>query len=288
MTVTGRGTLLAGVGLMCALLAPRDTTAQTVVPNARPSPPFIIQAVGVDGTEQVSTGRWPLLAQPVTSLRAVRLDADTPAATRGSVPRVFPAGTKAFGIYIRDGWAYCAVAEATNWFLGSDQFVCYVDSDNDGQFESSMNAGEPFNGVPLLVWGAGELRPLPAPAPYSRIPAAEGPSLEYVIGYEIVRPSGRRARDGRYIASPATYITTSAGFRLPNGVTSSLYGRDIGRRVPLANGQTATIRLNGAEIEILGVNDDNSIRYRIIKTMPSQIQQIDLQDGNLAIRWGEG
>lgn len=272
---------------MCAVLATDTAVAQTVVPNARSSPPFIIHAVGVDSTERVSTGRWPLLVQPVTSLRAVRLDAETPAATRGSVPRVFPAGTTAFGVYIDDGWAYCAMAEATNYFLGSNQFVCYVDADNDGQFESSMNSGEPFDGVPLWVWGEGRIRPLPAPAPYTRIPAAEGPSLEYAIGFQIVRPSGRRTREGRYIPSPATYIQTTAGFRLPSGVIRQLQGQDIGRRFPLLNGQTATIQLKGAEIEILGVGDDDSIRYRIVRTMPSQIEQIELQDGNIAIRWGD-
>ena len=250
-----------------------------------PSSPFVIHAVAVDSAEQIVTRRQPLLVQPVTSMRAVRLDAETPAAISSARERSFPAGTLAFGVYVRDGWAYCAIAESRLRLWSPDQYVCYIDSDNDGRFESAIDSGEPFGGIPLLVWGQGDVRRLPAPAPYTRIAAADGPSIEYAIGYEVVRPSGRARRGDRNVPRPATHIAATIGFRLPDGEIHPLSGPEVGRRFPLEDGQQGSIRVHGAVIEVLAVGDDDSVRYRVIQSIPAQVEQITLQANN-TMRWG--
>lgn len=265
--------LSLGVGM--AMLA--AALAGTASAQARPSTPFVIHEVTVDGAEQVARERRPLLIQPVTSVRSARLDAEAPAEAAGWFKdKSFPAGTRMFGAYTADHWSYCAVAESRSW-LTEDQFICYLDRDDDGRFDAAMDSGIPFNGVPLLVFSTGEIHPLATPVPYSRIPFAEGPGVEYVITYEIVRPSGRAMRNGRNVPRTATHIIPSLGFRLPTGSIVPLTGAGIGRRIALAGGARATLRIKGAVIEILDVEDDDSVRYRVVQAIPMHVDQIMLQ-----------
>lgn len=274
MQLRVRDALVLSACLAFASASP--ATAQTT--QSMPSTPFIIHGVTLDGAEQVALKNQALLAQPVTSVRSARLDAEAPAERAGWFKqKSFPAGTPMFGAYTRDGWSYCAVAESRAAFWTSDQFICYVDSDNDGQFESALDSGAPFGGVPLLVFGQGQPSALPVPVPYSRIPTIEGPSVEYAVGYELVRPSGRGMRNGRNVPLPATHIIPFIGFKIPGGDIRPLSGPGEGRRFALERGQTATIRLGEAVIEILGVGDDDSVRYRVIQAFPAQVDQITLR-----------
>ena len=267
------GSTLFGAGVACAWLIAGGAVARDL-----PSTPFLIHGVTVDGSERVATKREALLVQPVTSPRAARLDAEAPAEEAGWFKdKSFPAGTHMFGAYARDSWSYCAVAESRATFWTSDQFICYVDSDNDGRFDGAIDSGEPFGGVPLLVYGAGQPHALATPVPYSRIAPLEGPSIEYAIGYEIVRRSGRGVRNGRNVPLAATHIVPFVGFKLPGGEITRLSEAGGSRRFALEGGQRGTIRIRGAEIEILGVGDDDSIRYRVIRAIPAQVDQILLQ-----------
>lgn len=265
-----------GVALtLGACLLSGVAVAQTA---SRPSTPFVIHSVMVDGAERVAREHQPLLVQPVTSVRSARLEAETPAESAGWFKaKSFPAGTLMFGAYTDDEWSYCAVAESRQTWWSADQFICYVDEDDDGRFDAAIDSGEPFNGVPLLVFSTGESRPLPAPAPYSRIPLADGPGIEYAVSFDVVRPTGRAMLNDRNVPRAATHIIPSVGFRVEGGRVQPLSGPGSNQRIPLVNGQTATIRVKGAVIEILGVNNDNSVRYRVVEAIPAHVDQIMLQ-----------
>ena len=261
------GALAAGVIVFAAAGA---AAAQTV---SRPSTPFIIHPVVLDDSERVAASPAALLSQPASSIRAARLDAEAAAESAGWFKaKSFPAGTLMFGAYAGDRWSYCAVAESRSRWWASDQFICYIDEDNDGRFDSAIDSGSPFNGVALLVFNVGMSRPLPTPVPYTRIDAVDGPTIDYAIGFSVVRPYRRRNQPIR----PATFINVYPAFRAGNGALAALSGPGSGR-LPLQDGQTATIRMMGAEIKILGVNEDNSVRYRVVRTMPRQIDQIIMQ-----------
>jgi len=261
------GVLAAGLVLLAAAGAAH---AQSSVVT-RPSTPFMIYPVPADDSEKVAARGEPLLIQSASAIRAARLDAEAAAESAGWFKeKSFPAGTLMFGAYTGTRWSYCAVAETRQRFWSSDQFICYIDEDDDGRFDAAIDSGAPFQGVALLVFNSGLPRPLATPVPYSRLDMAEGPKVEYVIGFTIDRPrTSRRNPEVR----PATHITPFPAFRAGDGSLVPLSGLGTGR-LPLENGQTAHIKLMGAEIEILGVNDDNSVRYRVMQTMPRQIDQI--------------
>jgi hypothetical protein len=250
--------------------------AEPASAQSAPSTPFIIHGVTVDSSEQIATEQEALLAQPVTSPRAARFDVATSAQPMGGArEKSFPAGTLMFGAYARESWSYCAMAVATFWT--ADQFSCFVDRNNDGLFEAISDSGTPFAGVPLFVYGAGQPYLLATPIPYSRIAPLEGPTIEYAIGYRIVRRSGRMTREGRSVPYPATHIVPIIGFRSAGGVIRPLSGPESQQRIPLEDGQKATVRIAGAVIEVLEVGHDDSITYRVVQTIPAQIKQIILE-----------
>ena len=87
----------------------------------------------------------------------------------------------------------------------------------------------------------------------------------------------RAMRNGRNVPRTATHIIPSLGFRLPTGSIVPLAGAGIGRRIALAGGARATLRIKGAVIEILDVEDDDSVRYRVVQAIPMHVDQIMLQ-----------
>lgn len=268
--------LLAG-----AIAAGMLAVAGPALSQSRPSTPFVINPVQIDpAAEMTARENQPLLTQPTTSIRSARLDGEAVAEAAGWFKdKSFPAGTLMFGAYIDTGWSYCATAVSRQSWWNGDQFICYVDNDNDGRFDTAMDSGAPFNGVPLMVFSQAAQHSLPAPVPYSVIPAEDGPSINYAITFEIERPrrSGadrRRRPDAPPL--PASHIKPIVGFRLDNGQMVTLSGAGLAQRIRLVGGQTATIRFKGAEIEILGVNDDDSVRYRVVRSMPRQVDQITL------------
>lgn len=233
------------------------------------STPFVIHETPLDGAERTAAKGQALLLQPTSTNRAARLDAERPGG--GSIyyeNRRYPAGTLMFGAYAADKWSYCAVPEH-DVFWRADFVDCFVDNDSDGRFDAVRAISTPF-GSPLLVLGPGEERPIPALLPYTRIPIAEGPTVEFGIGFWIMRPSGRGA------ARTATHIVATEGFKNRLGSIDALTGEGRNVAFRLRDGQTATIRVRGAVIEILGVSDDDAVRYRVIKTMPSQIDHLSL------------
>lgn len=258
--------------LAAGCLVTGSAVAQTNV-QSRLSTPFIIHAVPMPEGEQTAAKGKPLLVHPVTTLRAARLTEQTAAESAGWFKeKFFPAGTLMFGAYAENKWSYCAVAESRSRFWSSDQFICYLDEDKDGRFEAAMDSGMPFQGVGILVFSQAAPKPLATPAPYERVALEDGPKVEFGIGFQIQRP--RRRSDAPVPA--ATAIRPVVGFVGENGSVLSAFRGGVAP-VPLVEGQRATIRIEGAEIEILGVNDDDSVRYRVVKTLPSRLDRIMMQ-----------
>lgn len=240
----------------------------------RESTPFIIHgqvtagpAIGQDASAPPGQA---LIVQPATSIRAARLNADTPSLAGFRKTKVFAAGTPMFGVYTVTGWAYCAVAESgATWWTG-DEFVCYEDADGDGRFETAMHSGSPFLGVPLFVFQLGRKQPLPEPAPYSAIEAENGPAVDYVVTAQVQRP-----RSVAPNTPPVTVVTLRGGFRQGvNSLPTMIGGWSTSTRVQ--HGETSRINLKGAEIDILGVEEGDIVRFRVVSAAPKQVQRITM------------
>ena len=261
--------LSAAIAVLFVL--PNAASAQT---QRRESTPFIIHDAitagpGI-GVEATAPRGQALIVQHATSIRAARLDADTPSLAGFRKTKTFAAGSSMFGVYSATGWAYCAVAETTAAWWAGDEFVCSEDADNDGQFETAMHSGAPFLGVPLFVFQLGRKQPLPQPAPYTILAPEDGPAVDYVITAAVQRP---RTRDASLPA--VTAVTLKGGFRQDiNSVPTSIGGWS--QSAHFEPGKTALINLMGAEIEILDVSEDNTIRFRVLKPTPAQVQRITM------------
>lgn len=259
--------------------APQATVAQS---RTQASTPFIIHA-GMTrgpalGDEAVAQRGQPLLIQRATSIRAARLEAETPSLAGFQKAKSFPAGTPMFGVHSLTGWVYCAVAETTaSWWAG-DESVCYEDADGDGRFETAMLSGAAFMGVPLFVFELGERQAMAEPAPYAVIPGGEGPSVEFAL----VASSREHRLPGAADLPPIVTVTVTGGFRAsadPGGV-----GRDPNRpttpiagwadTVVLGPGRANRVRVLGAELEILGLGENNTVRYRVISPAPAQVERV--------------
>jgi len=256
--------LVIGAGLM----ASSGAASATIV--SRLSTPFFVHPVVSDPRPRQTSERGLLLIQPVSSVRAARLDAEAPAEAMGRPrPKPFPAGTTMFGAFAGQQWSYCAVVES-NWGR-PEKFSCYIDADDDGRFDAVMDSGPPFNGVALFVFNTGQPLTLPESVPYSRIDAMEGPRTRYAIGYRIHRPRA----PNRDAPVPATHISPVFGFLTPDGALVPL--SEQGAAVPLTDGQRGRLEIKGAVIEIDAVGDDNSVHYRVLRGIAGHVDQIMMQ-----------
>ncbi len=259
---------------------PQSTLAQT---RTQSSTPFIIHAGLTQGPaigeETVAPRGKPLLIQRATSIRAARLEAETPSLAGFRKAKSFASGTLMFGVHSLTGWVYCAVAETTaSWWAG-DESVCYEDADGDGRFESAMLSGAPFMGVPLFVFELGERQALAQPAPYTVIPGGEGPAVEFAL---VATTRTRRLPDASPDIPPLVTVTVNGGFRAsadPGGVgraadppTTPIAGWVDTAVVSL--GGPHRVKVLGAELEILGVSQDGAVRYRVISAAPAQIERV--------------
>lgn len=256
---------------------PHSAGAQT---RTQASTPFIIHAGMTQGPapgeEAVARRGQPLLIQRATSIRAARLEAEAPSLAGFRKVKSFPAGTPMFGVHSLTGWVYCAVAETTASWWSGDESVCYEDADGDGRFETAMLSGAPFMGVPLFVFELGERQALAEPAPYTVIPGAEGPSVEFAL------VASSRTHRSPGAVNPVVTVTVTGGFRAsadPGGVgrganppTTPIAG--WADTVTLGPEQPNRVHVLGAELEILGAGADDTIRYRVISSAPAQVERV--------------
>ncbi len=258
--------LLAFAVGMTALLAASTAAAQTSVQHSRTT--FVVHAAPVPEGEQIAAPGQPLLRQKVTATRAARLEEDAPSLLGATQVKVFPAGTAMFGVQVPDGWIYCAVSKTTSKFWFSDVFACYQDVDGDGRFDHVRNSGTPFQNVPLFVFQPGPAVALPAPVRYAEIPYADGPEVEIAFTWT---PEKVRTRQGETPKPPST-----AGFGVAMLTDKGpVQIASLGNR-SLAGGPVGTVRDAGAMITILGLTPEGSLRYRVVSTMPAQIQPMKM------------
>lgn len=261
---------------MTALALATLATTVSAQTERRESTPFAIRpgitagpAVGVEG--RAPRGQ-ALVVQSARSIRAARLTSDTPSLSGFGKVKTFPAGSAMFGVHTLTGWAYCAIAETTAAWWSGDEFVCYEDADDDGRFESAMHSGAPFLGVPLFVFQLGPRQALPAPAPYTIVPMDDGPAVDYVVTASVLRGRPRGAGPAE-AGDDAKIVTLRGGFR-----------QDVNRRPTEIGGWSASavirddapvrMRLMGAEFEILGIESDDTVRFRVLAETPAQVQRI--------------
>lgn len=229
---------------------------------------FVIHGVSIPDEERVAAPGQPLLVQPVTATRAARLEAEAPSLLGMGSAKTFPAGTRMFGVKVPDGWIYCAVAESTVKWLFADWTACYQDSDGDGKFEIVRDSGTPFNGIPLFVFQPGPPKKLPAPIPYTAIPYQDGPRVEIGLVWKpIVMKAGR---DQPPI--PVTQATITESIITPE----KSEGVSRGKTVDITGAAPETVAVNGAVVTVLGMTPEGGLRYRVRRTMPAQIEPLEM------------
>lgn len=233
------------------------------------SSPLVIHDVVAPEGEQIARKDEPLLVQPMTSLRSVRISAPAPTLLSLSSTKEYPAGTALYGLQAPDGWIYCAAA-AGNWLIEA-QTICYQDMDQDGAFDRVRNSGVPFGGVPLLAYAFGEHKLLDRPVPYTAIPQAEGPAISYVVRWNPVREKlvwGKPTPPVHSIGWGASLKTGDQLFALGSGSNIPILPND---RRP---GAFAPMHVLGAVIVPLGITEDGSLRYRVERAIPAQVLRI--------------
>lgn len=258
----------------------QSSIAQT---RTQASTPFVIHG-GITqgpalGEEAVAARGKPLLVQRATSVRAARLEAEAPSLAGFKKVKVFPAGTTMFGVHSLTGWVYCAIAETTaSWWAG-DESVCYEDADGDGRFETAMLSGAPFMGVPLFVFELGERQALTTPAPYSIIPGDQGPAVDFAL---VAAVRTQRLPGAAPDVAPITAVTVRGGFRAsadPGGVGRSAEPpvtpiTGWADTVVIGPGRPNRVSILGAEVEILGLGENDTVRYRVLSSAPAQVERV--------------
>ncbi|MBX7249480.1 MAG: hypothetical protein K1X35_10615 [Caulobacteraceae bacterium] len=255
-----------GVVLAAALaLGAESASAQSWT---KESSPLAIHAIAAPEGEQVARKDEPLLVQPMTSIRNVRLLAAAPTMMAMSQNREYPAGTELYGIQAPDGWIYCAAART--WLLDPTT-ICYQDMDNDGAFDRVRDSGMPFGNVPLLAYAFGPHKLLNQPVRYEELPFGQGPSASYVVRWAPVRdraPYGEPERPIRAIGWGASIKVGERMLSLGEGPNVDLFTIQ-GPRETLP-----PIMVMGAVIEPLGLTPEGALRYRVRRAIPAQVLQI--------------
>ncbi len=257
---------VAGALWLAAVFDAGAVAAQTSVQHSRTT--FVVHAAPVPEGEQVAAPGEPLLRQKVTATRAARLAEDAPSLLGATQVKVFPAGTEMFGVQVPDGWIYCAVSKTTSKFWFSDVFACYQDIDSDGRFDHVRNSGIPFQNVPLFVFQPGVAVALPTPVRFDEIPYADGPAVEIAFTWT---PEKVRTRKGEAPKPPTKASFGIAMLTEKGPVQIASLGQQS-----LEDGQVGTVRDAGAAINIIGVTPEGSLRYRVVSTMPAQIQPMKM------------
>lgn len=245
--------LLSAAGAIILAAACGAASAQTY--QSLPSTPLLIGAVQAPKGEQLAAPGAAMLSQPIASLRAARLDA-VAAPPPGAGFSSLSAGTILSGVQAPDGWAYCAVAQGSNW-LFADSLACFQDLDGDGRFDVVRPSGEPFNGVPILVFQLGKPTTLLAPVAWSELPDTAPAAVDYVLSWRADRGGG---------------VIIDASLRMGGRAVTI----DSLRAPALREGGGTTVVLRGARLELLGRAPGGTLRYRVLEAAPAQIERITM------------
>ncbi len=256
------------VAATAACLALSLTAQPAAAQIRRSSTTFVVLPTEAPAGESTAPGRAPLLRQKIASTRAAQLDEAAPTTSGFAAEKTFPAGARLFGVQVPDGWIYCAVAKS----ILADMFACYQDVDDDGRFDVARPSGLPFKGVPLFVFEPGPAKRLPAPVRYSVLNYRDGPTTDIAIVWQPVKLP--RARDAPPPPPTPRQITWNVSAVLANGRTEAISRQQM---VTMPSpGQSVSIRSDGAVITLLGFTPEGQLRYRIDRTMPAQVQPMEM------------
>lgn len=209
----------------------------------------------------------PLLVQQAVATRAARLTVETPSPFGFGKVKSFPAGAKMFGVPSGDGFAYCAVAASTARWWAGDEFACFEDVDSDGDFDQVRASGSPFMSVPLFVFQLGAPKPLAAPAPYERLPYAEGPAVEYGLTWNSVKRGGKNDEPVWHAVGVQPAFSSGLGFQsIRNGGSARKVEGD----------KPVQFEVRGAKVTVLGLTPEGDLRYRVDEPMPTQVDRITM------------
>lgn len=241
----------AALGAIAFATACGAASAQTY--QSLPSTPLLIKAIEAPKGEQRAAPGVAMLSQPIASLRAARLDAATPV---GAGFSKLPAGSILSGVQAPDGWAYCAVAQGSTWFV-ADSLACFQDTDGDGAFDIVRPSGRPFRDVPILVFQLGPPTRLPAPVAWSELTDTTPAAIDYVLSWRDDRKGGVVIDTSLRMAGRAVIIDS-----LPPRV--------------VREAEATPVELRGARLDLLGRAADGSLRYRVLEATPAQIERITM------------
>lgn len=168
------------------------------------------------------------------------------------------AGTPLFGWRDWPG-LYCDLMR--NRGLGSSA-ICLRDNDDDGAFDDVVRLD--FNsatGDLVFITDKGKVRggyfkreaALPAPLAYERVDGAERPEGRVHLVWELISAN----RDDSAAPVLIDLLMTDG----PNFTGTEILSETL-LRVPF-RGEPVTVEFNGAEIDLLGLTEDNQLRYRI-------------------------
>lgn len=259
--------VLAAAACAVVLSSACAAQAQTVTQQGSP---MIVEATDPPVGEQVVVKGAALLAQPMRSVRAARLDEESPTSLGilfgPGRAKTMAAGTPLFAVELPDGWGYCAVVPGRTWFFeNADETVCFQDNDNDGRFERVRRSGHPFGGIPLMVFQPGPPAALERPVKYSLAPYRDGPAVDFAIQWRKTKPSA---------AAPAGSVGIAFGARLIAGKTSmDLEGKETADLPP---DKPVEVDVAGARFQLLGLTPDGALRYRVERAIPTQVRSIDM------------
>ncbi|KSB88930.1 hypothetical protein AS593_21345 [Caulobacter vibrioides] len=252
-----------GGALVAALAAGGPAAAQTRTKSAG----YVVLAKAAPTGELTAKRGEPLLVQQAVAPRAARLTAETPSPFGFGKVKSFPAGAKMFGVPSGDGFAYCAVAASTARWWAGDEFACFEDLDSDGDFDQVRPSGSPFMNVPLFVFSLGAPKPLAAPAPYERLPYAEGPAVEYGLTWSSLKQGGKNGEPVWNIVSIQPAFASGLGFQpIRNG----------GSAKRLNDGETVELAVKGSKVTVLGLTPEGDLRYRVDEPLPAQVDRISM------------
>ena len=202
----------------------------------------------------------PVLVTFAQSPRAVRLDADVVVGKLAS-GNTLKAGDVLFGRYDDGQWTYCAIdrldggGEFVNEAIvgiftgglslldGPARYVeCLHDADGDGVFDSAWTGGETQTENAFLAYTLTR-QSISGPTPYSRIDYTDGPAMVVRVDWSKRRKSG------------------SIAFTVDIG-DLDLQTKTV--PVPAPGGDSQTLSILGAELEILGYDADaETLSFRV-------------------------
>lgn len=120
----------------------------------------------------------------------------------------------------------------------------------------------PF-GFEVLVYQCGPMKVLKPAVPFKRLKAFDGPHMQFAVMFEAKQ------------VGPGEGYRVSLYPALQSGAKWHRIGREFAVGMVRPNAPVHLVG-EGVDVEVLGVDDDGVVSYRVHKTMPWQLAEIQL------------